>query len=294
MTPQARRSSYDLVSFTKPPVAEVALTVQFDRDTVDLEALGFFSQRVRDEFPIRQNQPLLPAITETFDLASATPSIEIRFEAPNSLPRLWFQSESGVELIQLQHDRLTFNWRRLDEGGTYPRYAHLRGRIDQFLTVLAGCLAKAGSSAGGQSLAINLCEVVYVNPVEYPRRAEKRHPDLSKILNRVRPRPRTAFLPDAEDAQFQSRWRIPAAELGRKGAAPTGRLYVSAAPALKPPKNTPIYLVNLTARLVPTKADRRSAMKALDVGHKWVVLGFKDITTPEMQRSWGISEEGES
>jgi len=32
------------------------------------------------------------------------------------------------------------------------------------------------------------------------------------------------------------------------------------------------------------------AMKALDVGHEWVVLGFEDLTTAEMHEYWGQRE----
>ncbi len=34
-------------------------------------------------------------------------------------------------------------------------------------------------------------------------------------------------------------------------------------------------------------------MQALDLGHKWVVLGFKDLTTSKMHRRWGLNEEGD-
>lgn len=42
--------------------------------------------------------------------------------------RLWFVEESEHELVQLQADRLLVNWRKLD-GGEYPRYPHVKGRL---------------------------------------------------------------------------------------------------------------------------------------------------------------------
>lgn len=285
MHAQARRSSrYDLVSFTNPPVAEVALSVQFDADTVDLEALGLFAHRVRPELPVRQQQPMVPPMVENFDSAPVAAGFEIRFDVPMTLPNTWFLSEDGVQLVQVQHDRLTLNWRELEHPVPYPRYEALRARFQELLAMLKECVEEAGKQA-----RINLCEVTYVNPIEHESHGGG-HGDLAKIINRVRSRPRNAYLPEAEDAQLQARWRIPAEELGRSGR-PAGRLYLAASPALRPPKNTPIYMINLTGRVIPSLDDPSGALDALDVAHKWVVLGFKDLTTPAMHRRWGMKED---
>lgn len=290
MPRQSRRpSNYDLVSFGHPPVAEVALAVQFAPETIDIEAFGRFARGVRDDLPTRRRQPVAPAMEETFDRVPATSSIQFRLEAPTELPRTWFLSEDGVQLVQLQHDRLTLNWRENHGDVDYPRYGALRARFEELLKLLTDALDEIG-----QSHAINICEVTYVNPIEVPgtKTAEDgrpMHPDLAKILNRVRARPRGAFLPDAEDAQLLARWRIPGTELDEDDA-PVGRLYLSATPGLKPKDNVPIYVVNLTARLLTRRGDNANALKALDVAHKWVVLGFKDLTTTQMHRHWELKE----
>lgn len=268
-------------------MTEVALSVQFQSDAVDLEALGRFAGVVSKELPERQRHPVAPPMVEAFDKVPVTPSIEVHLDAPTTLPRTWFMSEDGVQLVQLQHDRFTLNWRELGEGVTYPRYDQLRARFQELFEHLREALDEAGTSP-----SINLCEVTYVNPVEYHDQgtAMDHHPDLAKIINRLRSRPRDAFLPEAEDAQLQARWRIPSDEIGRQEPDPAGRLYLSASPGLRPPRNTPIYVVNLTARLLPPGSDADSAMAALDAGHKWVVLGFKDLTTPTMHQQWGLRE----
>jgi hypothetical protein len=286
---RGQSSQYDLVSCERPPVAEVALSMQFAPETFDVEAFGRFARETRAELPDRQRQPMLPPITETFDKASAPPSMEIRLELPTALPRTWFLSKDGVQLVQLQHDRLTLNWRELDRGLEYPRYEQLRQRFCELLKLLTDGLEEAGDP-----YAVNLCEVTYVNPIELaasclPPADTANHPDLAEIINRLRPRPADAFLPDAEDAQLVARWRIPGSELGAVDA-PAGRLYLNAAPGLKPPSFTPIYLVNMTAHVIPLAGDAEGALRALDVGHKWVVLGFTDLTTTKMHRLWGLKE----
>jgi uncharacterized protein (TIGR04255 family) len=265
--------------------------MQFAPETFDVEAFGRFARKTHEELPERQRQPNMPPITETFDKVTAAPSIEIRLEAPTALPRTWFMSKDGVQLVQLQHDRLTLNWRDLDRGLDYPRYGQLRQRFTELLKLLTEGLEEVGQGHG-----VNLCEVTYVNPIEVPQRIARGsvdpavHPDLAKIINRLRPRPSGAFLPQAEDAQLVARWRIPGSEIGREDA-PAGRLYLNAAPGLKPPKFTPIYLVNVTAHVIPTVGDSDGALRALDIGHRWAVLGFKDLTTPQMHRLWGLKEE---
>lgn len=263
--------------------------MQFPPDTVDMEVYGRFAREVRDELPVRRRQPIIPPMEETFDKPPVQRSIEIQLEGPTSLPRTLFESDNGVQLVQLQHDRLTLNWRGREPNMPYPRYKSLRKRFRVLLKRLTEALDEVG-----QQHPINLCEVTYVNPIEYPGGAASdgvgsTHPDLAKIINRLRPRPKGAFLPEAEDVQLQARWRIPADE-GRGTGSPAGRLHLSVAPGLKPPENTPIYLVNLTARVMPKGVSADSAMRALDVGHEWVVLGFKDLTTTQMHQHWGLAQ----
>ncbi len=112
--------------------------MQFAPQTLDVEAFGRFAAEVREELPERQQQPVLPPMTETFEQVAAMPPLEIRLEPTMGLPRMWFLSTSGVELAQLQHDRFTFNWREARQGVEYPRYSALRERFrDLFRPLMA-------------------------------------------------------------------------------------------------------------------------------------------------------------
>ena len=39
---------------------------------------------------------------------------------------MWFLTEDGTQLIQIQRDRFAFNWRMLDTDRQYPHYAQVR------------------------------------------------------------------------------------------------------------------------------------------------------------------------
>ena len=89
-----------LVSFAKPPVTEVALTVQFAGEAVDLDVLADFRRSIKEEFPQRERQPALPPIEESFDSPPQSPSFQIHFSSPSELPRTWFLTKDGARLIQ--------------------------------------------------------------------------------------------------------------------------------------------------------------------------------------------------
>lgn len=263
------------------------MTLQFPGDIVDIDVLAMFVSAVRSEFPGTERQPPAPHMREQFDVPQPQPGFEITLELPNALPRTWLISRDQTRLIQLQADRISLNWRRPDDMVSYPRYTTLRRDLRRYFKVLRQCFEETGRKVP----SIDLTEVTYVNPVDplvSPRGGG--HPELAKILNRVRPRPRKAFLPHAEDAQIQTRWRIPGEEIGA-GDRPAGRLYLTAAPAIKPAAGAPIYLITLVGRVIPGGDGEAAAWRALDTAHRWVVLGFKDLTTQDMHKLWGLREK---
>ncbi|MGH9199462.1 MAG: TIGR04255 family protein, partial [Acidimicrobiia bacterium] len=233
---------------------------------------------VKSELPESSQQPILPPMVERFDVALPTQGFEITFEAQAGLPRSWFISSDDARLVQLQPDRFSLNWRRSESARPYPHYGALRADMGRYVELLVQCV----TDSGRRPPEINLVEVLYVNHVELPERQPHSHADLARIINRVRSSPEDAFLGTAEDTQFQARWRIPTVD------QPSGRLYLSAVPGLRPPGPVPIYVVNVTGRVLPKEGNLSGAMEALDLAHQWIVLGFVDVTTPEMHELWDL------
>jgi uncharacterized protein (TIGR04255 family) len=260
-------------------VTEVALTAQFQSPVVDLGILGAFAAKVEGQFPTQDQRPPAEVIQpETFNQAPGP--LPFRIEQLNQvqLPRVWFISKDNERLIQLQADRISVNWRSMSGDPTkYPRYSKLRDIFKRQLATLIEIAEKRERLA--QVIA---CEVLYVNPVSPPGRTEPgTHPDLATIINRLRRPPRGAFLGKPEDSQWQARWRIPSENNGE----PAGRLHVYAAPALSEDQR-PIYVIQMNGRTTPASPDSKGALDALDLGHKWVVKGFEDITTNKMHQIW--------
>src|SRR3954469_22670112 len=107
------------VTFRRPPVAEVALAVQFDAPVVDVEILGQLVTRLKSEFPDREQQPALPPMVEPTGLLNP-PQIELQFGPMPVFGRTWLLTTDGHHLVQIQSDRLVFNWRRLNADVEYP------------------------------------------------------------------------------------------------------------------------------------------------------------------------------
>ena len=82
----------DSVTFTAPPVNEVALTVQFEGDVVDeVGMLANYWPRIRSDFPGHDKQPPLPPLQEDF---TRPPDAGVQFQFMPTLPapRYWFIS----------------------------------------------------------------------------------------------------------------------------------------------------------------------------------------------------------
>ncbi len=269
--------------FLRPPVSEVALAVYFSPPlglrSVDI---GVLYERWRDRYPTTLDQPVLPPVpVETF----ATPSLGTTFHlrAPTGT-RVWFHSERGERVVQVQADRLVLNWRRLAPGDDYPRYATLRPEFARVLTELADL----NDSLGFGPPRVGQAEVSYTNVIEQ-QGAEPVGP--SDVIAPWSGAHTDALLPLEEDVRLDLRYQIPRAD----GTGPAGRLYVAMQPAILPVPGHPApesgIVLQLFARGVPDIQETAGALDFLDRAHEWVVNGFVSLTTPRMHKVWGQMTE---
>jgi uncharacterized protein (TIGR04255 family) len=268
-----------LPSFRKPPVSEVAVGVQFPA-VLNPVHLGLYYQRVKARFPKLQVQPPISPSFETF---GAAPILAFGVQMPIGLqPRMWFLSEDENSLIQLQSDRLFFNWRGGLQGSPYPHfevvYEEFVKAFDQLET-----LAEAEGITG---IVVNQCEVTYVNPLPsantgVPLSAPE------KIFNVWTDARGPEWKQPIEDLSFTARYR-----LDDEGGKPFGRLTValssySVAPSYSmAPQMSPGFQLEMTARGVPKGTGREGVAAFHDHAHRAIVRCFAAITTPEMHKLW--------
>jgi uncharacterized protein (TIGR04255 family) len=261
-----------LPSFERPPVVETVLSVQFERlRPLRTAHLGVFWSRVRDRFPLTEEHPPLAQVFERFpETISRGVSMQLGAEMV-SVPRIWLMS--GSEMIQVQADRFIKNWRKVGEKDEYPHYLPVvrpafERDFGEFKTFVAE-----------QDLGVirtNQCEVTYVNHI-LSGSGWDRLEEAERIFTFWKPQP-SRFPGKPEDFTAHVRYQITAAS-----GDPIGRLHVDVQPAFRTTDGRPMYVMNLTARGL-----HGSELEFFDVGREWIVRSFKELTTENMHKIWGI------
>ena len=155
-----------LPDFRSPPLSEVVLGVQFASPQGYNQLLAYkVWELFRDEYPVVQELPAIPPAFETFGLPQSEAfggQFNFGIVTGGTHDRFWFLRPTQDELIQFQHDRLLHNWRRLaDQQNEYPRFETMITRYETELERLENFAA----TLVPQSLAINQCEVSYINQI---------------------------------------------------------------------------------------------------------------------------------
>ena len=262
------------VNFGNPPVVEVALGVQFAQPiTTDARTLGQFWPLIQAEYPQLQQQGPLPPQIEEFGIPPQQPTIELLTEQPS--PRHWFMTAASDRLVQVQPDRMLFNWRKTTPQADYPRYGELQPQFREHLERLLGLQGGPGEDEAQPTWV----EVTYVNQVEADNPGQERLP-LSDILTVVTKSAETASLPPLEQTALNQQYLI------KDGAEPVGRLHLNAVPGFRTMDGVSVYTITLVARLKSPETSLSSAFSALDRGRAVVTEGFRDLTEPSMHERW--------
>jgi uncharacterized protein (TIGR04255 family) len=268
----------ELPAYERPPVSEVSVAVTFEPlDGLSAFAIGeIWTQIFKAEFPQSQEQPPLVPQVEQFGAMGSQPQIKIQFLPGPPSPRFWFLDPSGSDLVQIQRDWFSRNWRRTSAEQVYPRFPAIRDPFERELVRLSAFLSDQGIG----TLTPVQCEVSYVNPI-VPT-------DLGRVSSFLRQWRDTEgdFLKEPENLQANFRYLI-----ADDGGKPFGRLHVGLQPAIQVTDGSPIYLLTLTARGAPNGYEIADVMGFVDIGHQWIVRGFADIATDEMQEAWGRIRE---
>ncbi|MGD0292248.1 MAG: TIGR04255 family protein [Terracidiphilus sp.] len=263
----------DLPDFSNPPVTESVLSVQFDRlSALQTAHLGLYWSEIRDRFPKTEEHGELPIQIEQ-PPDSPQPIVGFQFEALEAppIPRVWFINQEGTELIQVQRDRFITNWRKVGEGNLYPRYERVREGFDKDFADFSQFVSHNQLGA----IRVNQCEVTYINHI-FSGVGWETHADIGKVFT-VWQQPTSTFPRQAQDIAFRARFPI---------SDPTngfiGRLHVTLQPVKRISDGLPMFLLELTARgLIGEGTD------FFDLGRKWIVRSFAELTTPMMHEIWG-------
>ena len=263
----------DFPDFNDPPVVETLLSAQFDRLSLPKTAhFGLYWNEIRSRYPKTQEQVELPLIMERQPDQSQIP-LGIQFqtlEAPLT-PRFWFINESGSELIQVQRDRFIKNWRKSCSGDQYPRYEHLRSGFDKDFKQFEDFLKRNQLGA----VRVNQCEITYINHIVAGAGWEN-HTEIDKVFTMWR-QPRTTIPGLASEVIFRASFPI-----SDDAGSFAGRLHVTVQPVTRLSDKKPMFVMELTAR-----GQVSTGTEFFDLGRKWIVKSFAELTTSAMHKIWG-------
>lgn len=260
--------------FDRPPVEEVAVAIYFAPGLrLSTATLGALWQRWRSRFARSEDQPPLPPV-QPLTFGDGRPSFSIQITHPT--PRVWFLSDSGNEVVQVQSDRLIRNWRRVSPDDPYPHYSQILPKFKEDIDQLFNVLDEENVPLP----AIQQCEVTYINPI--PAEFQAHGGDLSRVLSPWSGQMSDSFLGRPDGLQLQLSYRFPESE------APQGILSISFGDAFRSTPEGPksVYLLQLSARGTPTTPDVARSLELLDLEHEWIVKGFASLTAPAMHMAW--------
>jgi uncharacterized protein (TIGR04255 family) len=260
----------DLADYDNPPVNEVVIGIQFEPTTLTGAHIGLFWEDLRDEFPKAMEQPPLE------------PKIEVlqppRFSAP-TFPfasfhgsRHWLISADDVQLIQIQADRLFYNWRRGPHNAPYPHFEALQEKFWSIADNWANFLKEEA-----QNLRLTQWEVTYINHIL----TLGGQPTLADALSCWSGQLDQALGGPADTG------RIEAQKILTTNNSPWARMYVSITSAIRPDQ-VPLIAFELTVRGAPEGEDIWETTHArLFEARRQIVTAFDTLTTPKMHAEWG-------
>ena len=269
-------NSAPMPEFLRPPVAEVALSIQFEPLTgLRVAHFGLFWAQIRDRFPKTQEQPPVQPVVERFGARVQPP--QFQFGVGIVSPRCWFLDHDETALLQIQTDRVIHNWRKLDrESAPYPHYGILRDKLLQEFSTFAQFVEREKIG----KLVPNQCELTYINHIFLDPKAGGQL-DVTRVIAPWQGGYSDSFLKDPEILNATLSFVIPGP------AGPAGRLYITVAPTWRMSDNRPLIVLQSICRGAPDSPDSDGAFRFLDQAHDWAVRGFASITTPEMHSIWG-------
>jgi len=110
-----------------PPIVEVVLGVQFEGKQISFNDIANYYSQNQIDYTEIQEHPILPAVIEDTENQN-------NIQLLNGFhTRKFFLHKDKTRLIQIQPDRLLFNWRKKDSDNVYP---HFESVFDEFYNKL--------------------------------------------------------------------------------------------------------------------------------------------------------------
>lgn len=252
-------------NYKTPPVTEVVCSLAFEPlERLSGPYFGEYWRLVKDRFPVVEEKSPLASVDDAGE--SLDPDLSKLFYKP----RIWFISKSDASLIQAQHNRFVFNWRKRDEATGYPRFSAVFGSFVSELEIFQAFLKKEEL---GQ-ITPKQFELTYVNQIPSGKSWEDLG-DLSRVFKAFDGSIASGkFLPAPMGLAFNLNYQLP---------EKSGRLFVKVESAVRNSDRLPVLQVTMLARGIGSKGPLRTVEGWFELAHEWIVRGFDDLTSESIQ-----------
>lgn len=250
-------------TYSAPPLTEVSIGLQFQRlERLKIPHFGLFWERIRAEYPMVEHAQ--PIFTNEREIEEGFP-----------LPRIWFIDKSDSKLLQLQPNRINFNWRHRDGAAPYPHFESISKEFERLLNLFQQFLLEADIGI----ITPLVSELTYINVFEKGREWN-RVEDLYSLINDFNwTSDKSRFLPQPAHINWSTSFLLPDS---------MGNLNVRLNPAMRVGEDTPLIQMELTAICQHSGISVSDLPRYYEIGHEWIVKGFADLTNIEAQKKfWG-------
>lgn len=188
------------------------------------------------------------------------------------LPRLWFINEEKNGLIQLQENMFFYNWRKIQPEESYPRYNTV---IKTFTLNLKMFTEFIEDEKLGILEPVD-CELTYINDIVKGEGWET-IADIHKVIPELNWRSNDQrFLPEPLNLGWKTLYALPEDK---------GRFIVKLDQATRKIDNQPMFRLEISARGLGVDKSLDAVWDWFEIAHEWIVKGFTDITSEEIQKS---------
>ena len=258
-------------NYTKPPVSETILGVQFDWLPLLMNAhLGAFWRSLGEDWPNPTDAPALDPQFERFGEPNWQP-IRLQLKLADSSFRMQIKNAAGNRMIQVQNGRLHFNWIKIGDSG-YPRYSEV---LPGFIEAFEKFRGFVETSELG-SIVANQWEVTYVNQI--PQGTVWNRPADWGFFQPINSAENINDIAELESFSGEWHYVIPKQR---------GRLHVQWQHGRQPGADRDSIVLTLTAR-GPINKEAGNLIDGLNLGHNTIVEAFRRLMSDTANKFWDL------
>ncbi len=250
-------------SYKSPPLNEVSIGLQFQPlEKLKIPHFGLFWDLIRKDFPSVEHAP--PILNKKLEPGASVP-----------LPRVWFIENSETQLLQLQPDRINFNWRLRENADPYPRFHTIAPQFFRLLEAFEQFLIKADIGVIFPTVA----ELTYVNMFVQGREWNTTRDFAAVFKDFTWVGEKERFLPYPTNMSWAVSFELPDQK---------GMLNARLNEGFRVADEKKVLQLEMVANYPVQDVSSHSLQPWYALAHEWIVKGFDDLTQPKTQKTyWG-------